>query len=86
MIRDRGANGRRQDQRRTAARSIETSLSGSLLVKVYARFRPSLGPAHYLDEVAPAGAGAAAEAEMVGHCCSTRSTRVGNPKTRATVN
>jgi hypothetical protein len=85
MIGDRGATDRRHDPHRAAARSIETSPSGSFRVKVYAGFDLVSGKRYYLDEVVPAaGRRAAAEAERSGRGCCTRATRR-NPKTQTTV-
>src|SRR4051812_17232189 len=86
MIRDRGANGRRHDPSRTAARSNETSPGGSLRVKVYAGFEPLSGKRHCLDEVVSAGSRAAAEAEKVRTAFLHEVDERRNPKTRAKVN
>jgi integrase len=66
--------------------SIKPLPSGSLRVRVYAGLDAVTGQRHYLDEVVPAGPGAAAQAERVRTRLLAQVDERRNPKTRATLN
>lgn len=64
---------------------IETLVSGSLRVKVYAGVDPLSGKRHYLTETIPAGPRALAEAKKVRTRLIGQIDEQRNPRTRATV-